>query len=61
MDFLNSPYVILNDNEDLAWTMDRHYLDLLICVGNGLGLGAILPNVQVDHTFEMTLDLKQRY
>jgi hypothetical protein len=61
VDFLGSPHITRNDDEDLAWNVDRHFLDLMICVGNGLGLGALLPNLQVHHNYEMTLDLKQPY
>jgi hypothetical protein len=61
VDFRGSPHVTTNDDEDLAWNMDRHFLDLMICVGNGLGLGALLPNLQVHHNYEMTLELKQPF
>ncbi|KAF9442204.1 hypothetical protein P691DRAFT_789934 [Macrolepiota fuliginosa MF-IS2] len=47
------------DVEDpkLLWMMDKSFLDLLVCVGRGLGLGPILPNLEALHTFEFKLEL----
>lgn len=47
------------DNGDIFWTAEETYLDLLICVGRGLGLGPLLPNVHVLHTYEFRLDLQK--
>jgi hypothetical protein len=46
---------------DIAWNPDATFMDLRICVGNGLGLGAVLPNQNVDHNFEIRVNLKQAY
>jgi len=59
--FLNSQYVTKNTDPDLAWMPDHQYLDLMICVGNGLGLGALLPNLQVHHNYELKFDLRQPF
>ncbi|KIL64797.1 hypothetical protein M378DRAFT_178583 [Amanita muscaria Koide BX008] len=36
----DSAYVTEHDEEMLAWDVKSHFLDLMICVGNGLGLAA---------------------
>jgi len=55
--FDNGPYTTPVNDTDLSWSMDKTYLDLMICVGRGLGLGALLPNLQVHHNYEFKLDL----
>lgn len=52
-------YTVKSDDGDIFWTMDTTYLDLLICVGGGLGLGPLLPNVGVLHTYEFKMDLQK--
>lgn len=52
-------YTVEADNGDIFWTMDNTYLDLLICVGGGLGLGTLLPNVAVLHHHEFRMDLQK--
>lgn len=59
--FRDSPFVTSCTSPDIAWIPQDHFLDLMICVGNGLGLGALLPNLQVHHNYEMTVDLSQPY
>jgi len=46
---------------DIAWNPDATFMDLRICVGNGPGLGAVLPNQSVNHNFELRLNLNQAY
>jgi hypothetical protein len=45
------------DSKDLAWSIDRHFIDLKIYVGNGLGLGGMMPNQYALHTYELELKL----
>lgn len=45
----------------LVWSADETYIDLVIYVGRGLGLGALLPNVHVHHNFEFRMDLTKPY
>lgn len=59
--FRNSPFVTPASNPNLAWMPHAHYLDLMIFVGDGLGLGALIPNLQVHQNYEMTIDLSQPY
>lgn len=44
------------DDNSLSWRSSHHYLDMMVCVGNGLGLGAILPNQNINSMFEIRLD-----
>lgn len=44
-------------NHDLMWSMKRSFLDLIVCVGNGLGLGPAIPNSGTHHALEFKLDL----
>ena len=53
-----SEYVTDHMDSSLAWTVDSHYLDLHICVGDGLGLAAMLPNIGTHHALEFRLELR---
>jgi hypothetical protein len=59
IDMSNAEFITSPDNKDLAWNPDNHYINLMICVPRGLGLGALLPNRLRMHTFEFTLDMEQ--
>lgn len=59
--FRDSSFVTPASSPDLAWMHHGHFLDLMIFVGDGLGLGALMPNLRVHHNFEMTIDLSQPY
>lgn len=52
-------YTVEPDDGNMFWTVDETYIDLLICVGRGLGLGPLLPNLRVLHTYEFRLDLQK--
>jgi len=56
-----SKHVDEHDDESLVWQVQSHYLDLRICMGCGLGLGGMLPNVGIHHVLEFCLDLHQRH
>lgn len=51
-----SSYTVKADDGNIFSTVKETYLDLLICVGKGLGLGPLLPNSEVLHTYKFTLD-----
>ena len=51
----------LAGEEELAWQVESHYLDMQICVGSGLGLAAMLPNIAIHHAVEFRLMLRQRF
>jgi hypothetical protein len=55
-----SQYVADNYDENIAWQVDSHYLDLQICVGKGLGLAALLPKLSVHHAVEFRMILNKR-
>lgn len=52
-------FTVSPDDDDIFWTLDKTHLDLLICVGRGLGLGPLLPLMDVLHTYEFQLDLQK--
>jgi hypothetical protein len=47
------------DNLDLSWAIHRHFIDLKIFVGKGLGLGGMMPNQHTLHTYEFELNLRR--
>jgi hypothetical protein len=49
------------DDRELGWLTENSYLDLMICVGRGLGLGAVILNLQTHHNWELKLDLTRGY
>ena len=48
------------ESSHLHWSQKDHYLDLMVAVSSGLGLGAAIPNVTHDHTFHLMVNLKVR-
>jgi hypothetical protein len=55
-----SEYVSNHEDGSLAWSVKLHFLDLQICVGDGLGLAAMLPNLGTHHAIEFRLELRYR-
>jgi hypothetical protein len=55
-----SEYVTDASDESLAWAVESHFLDMQICVGDGLGLAAMLPNVGMHHALKFRLELRYR-
>jgi hypothetical protein len=54
---IDNQYKIPADSEDIFWDCPNHYLDFFLVVSNRLGLHAVVPSRQVDHTFFIELDL----
>jgi hypothetical protein len=52
-----SKHLSRHNDEDMAWQVESHYLDMYICVGSGLGIAAMLPNISVHHSVEFRLVL----
>lgn len=50
-------HVTRAEDPTLCWAMDESYLDLMVCVGQGLGLGSVIPNLGVHHNYEFKMDL----
>ena len=59
VDYASSNFYVPKDGNNLSWTIDRHFIDLMVCVGSGLGLGPMIPNQCTLHTYEFKLDLCQ--
>lgn len=60
VDFNSPEFVTPSNSPHISWTVDRHFIDLLVCVGNDLGIGAILPNQSVNSFYSVKLDFSQK-
>jgi hypothetical protein len=49
------------DSNHIQLSCNNHYLDFFMAVSAKMGLGAVMPGVNVDHTWTLKLDLTQRY
>jgi hypothetical protein len=43
----------------LSWNADSHYLDFMTCVAADIGLDALIPNLDILHTFQFSLNLRK--
>ncbi|KAG2028369.1 hypothetical protein BDR03DRAFT_66507 [Suillus americanus] len=50
-----------SDDNMLMWDGSKHFLDFTLVVAGSMGCHAFLPNTAADHTFTITLDLRQSY
>ncbi|KAG2109802.1 hypothetical protein BD769DRAFT_1392421 [Suillus cothurnatus] len=50
-----------SDDNMLMWDGSKHFLDFMLVVAGSMGCHAFLPNTVADHTFTITLDLRQSY
>ena len=48
IDFDNPEFVTPPDSQNVSWNVERHFIDMLVFVGNDIGLGAMLPNQRVN-------------
>jgi hypothetical protein len=53
-------YITPPDSLDVNWSTDRHYIDMLVCVGREMGLGAIIPNQQMNSLYAIQLDFRNK-
>ena len=60
INFDTGEYTTHHTDDSLAWAVEAHFLDLKICVGDGLGLAAMLPNIGTHHALEFRLELRYR-
>ena len=44
VDFRSDSFLTPADDNMIAWDTNHHYLDMMVCVGNGLGLCVIILN-----------------
>lgn len=60
VDYRSDRYLTPTDSNAIAWDINSHYLDMMVCVGNGLGLGAIMPNQAINSLYQVDLDFGHR-
>ncbi|KAF8326750.1 hypothetical protein F5887DRAFT_1084263 [Amanita rubescens] len=53
-------YVTPPDSLNVSWSIDRHYVDMLVCVGRRIGLGAIIPNQVMNSLYSIQVDFRNR-
>jgi hypothetical protein len=46
---------------DVSMSCDQHFLDFFMAVGSGMGMDAVLPAVDVDHTWTFNMDVTQPF
>jgi len=56
----HSDYVTPSDSLNVSWSVDRHYVDMLVCVGRDIGLGAIIPNQLINSLYSIQVDFRHR-
>lgn len=49
------------NSPDIVRGADETFMDLHICVSNGIRLGSLLTKEEVNHNYEMQLDLRKKY
>jgi hypothetical protein len=49
-----------SDSLNIKWSIDRHYVDMLVCVGREIGLGAIIPNQHINSLYAVQLDFRHK-
>lgn len=49
-----------SDSLDVKWSIDRHYIDMLVCVGRDIGLGAIIPNQHMNSLYALQIDFRHK-
>ena len=55
IDFNNADFVTPSNSPDVSWTINHHFVNMLICVGKDMGIGTILPNQNVNLFFNIKL------
>lgn len=56
----HSDYVTPSNSDNVRWSVDRHYIDMLVCVGRDIGLGAIIPNQVMNSLYSIQLNFRHR-
>lgn len=59
IDFDDEEFVSPSDSPNISWMVERHYIDLLVCVGNDMGLGVIIPNQSVNTFYSVNMDFSR--
>ena len=58
MSWRTSRNISTSSAKDISWRADKFFLDLLICRGQDIGLSAMLPNTNINHTFKFKIEFK---
>jgi hypothetical protein len=53
-------YVTPQNALNVRWSVDRHYIDMLVCVGRDIGLGAIIPNQVINSLYSIQVNFRHR-
>ena len=48
-------------NPSLSWSLQEYFVDLLICIGNNIGLHAFIPNADIMYNFEIDFQIHNRH
>jgi hypothetical protein len=59
IDFRTGDFVTPTHSNTIAWDMNQHFIDMMVCVGNGVGLGTIIPNQTINSLYEIHLNFNQ--
>lgn len=51
-------YIIHTDDPDYCFSCEKNFLDFILVVGSSRGLAMFIPDVLVDHTFSIELNLR---
>jgi hypothetical protein len=47
-------------NPSLSWSLQEFFVDLLICIGNDIGLHAFIPKAEIMYNFEVEFQIHNR-
>ena len=45
-----------SDSKELSWKVERHFVDMMVCVGKEVGLGVVLPNQNVNSFYSVEMN-----
>lgn len=60
VDYNRPETVTATNSPNISWTVERHFIDMLVCVGNRIGLGAVLPNQTVNSFYAIKFDFSRK-
>ena len=58
---LGKDSIYKHDSSNIELSCSNHFLNFFMAVSSNIGLAAVLPNLQVDHTWTLKLDLNQPF
>lgn len=60
VNFDDGEFITPSNSPNVSWSVDRHFVDMLVFVGKGIGIGAILPNQTVNGFYSITMDFNHQ-